>query len=133
MRLFVDTGAWIALADRSDQYHEQAEAMVRQLRPSDALHTSNYIVAETITRLRRTAGHHVAWQWAQSVLQSHLLRVHYADQEVDQAALRVFKKYADHELSFADCATVALMEQLGLERIFAFDDDFRKIGYLVVP
>ena len=133
MRLFVDTGAWIALADQSDQYHAQAVAALRQLGPSESLHTSNYIVGETITRLRRTAGHHVAWQWAQGLRASHLLRVHYADEAVDQAALRIFKKYADQSLSFTDCSTAAFMEQLGLERIFAFDDDFRTLGYLLVP
>ena len=133
MRLFVDTGAWIALADRSDQYHTPAVSVVRHLSAADALYTSNYVMAETVTRLRRTAGHHVAWRWAHELPQSHLLRVHYADQELDAEALHIFHKYADQELSFTDCVTVALMQRLHLERVFAFDEDFRKLGYLLVP
>lgn len=133
MKVFVDAGAWIALADRADQYHAQAMSMLRDLSPSQSLHTSNYIVAETVTRLRRTAGHHVAWRWVQAIRRSPRLHLHYADAGVDEWALRVFKKYADHELSFVDCATVAWMERLGCERLFAFDDDFRKLGYQLIP
>ena len=133
MKCFVDSSAWIALADRTDQYHLQASAFLRQLSASDLLHTSNYVLAETITRLRRTAGHHVAVRWAEDCRKSHLLHIHYGDQEVDDAALQIFKKYADQELSFVDCASMALMERLNIERIFAFDEDFRKSGFVLVP
>jgi predicted nucleic acid-binding protein len=133
MKWFVDSSAWIALADRSDQYHRQAAAFLARLAPSDTLHTSNYVFGETVTRLRRTAGHHVAWQWAERCRQSRLLQIHYADEALDALALRLFKKYADHSLSFADCSTVVFMEQLRIERVVAFDEDFLKLGLAVFP
>jgi predicted nucleic acid-binding protein len=43
------------------------------------------------------------------------------------------RKYADQRLSFTDCTTIALLEQLEIGQIFAFDEDFQKVGYHVVP
>ena len=49
-RVFVDTGAWIALAEQSDVHHLQAIAIVDELsRANTLLITIDYILDETIT------------------------------------------------------------------------------------
>ena len=132
MRIFIDTSALIALADRSDQYHQRAKAFVQAARAVE-FHTSTYILDETITRLRFTAGVQVAVKVAESLWESRLYQIHPVDQPIERAALAILKKFSDQRLSFTDCTTIALMDRVGLERIFAFDDDFRKVGYLLVP
>ena len=132
MRIFIDTSALIALADRSDQYHRRATTLLQAMRAAE-WHTSTYILDETITRLRFVAGVHVAVKVAESLWESRLYRIHPVDQRIERAALAVLKKFSDQQLSFTDCTTIALMEHVGLERIFAFDDDFRKVGYMLVP
>jgi predicted nucleic acid-binding protein len=133
VKLFVDTSALIALADRTDQYHEQASRVLHATPAAPELHTSNYVLDEVITRLRFTAGVQAAVGFAESVRASRLYQIHPIDQRIEGLALAALKKYADHPLSFTDCTTIVLMEQLRLTRIFAFDEDFRKIGYLLVP
>lgn len=132
MRIFVDTSALIALADRSDQYHKPAKAFLQTLQTAQ-LHTSSYVLDETITRLRFTAGVQVAVKVAESLWSSELYEIHPVDQRIERLALGTMKKFSDHQLSFTDCTTIVLMEHLQLERIFAFDDDFRKAGYLLAP
>ena len=48
--IFVDTGAWFALAVQNDPDHEAAVAWLRQNRTP--LITTDYILAETVTLLR---------------------------------------------------------------------------------
>lgn len=57
MRVFVDTGAWIALTDKTDDYHKAALKIHAYLEENNAwLITSDYIIDETITWLRYKAG-----------------------------------------------------------------------------
>jgi len=50
--IFVDTGAWIALTDRSDHYHSQAKQIYARLKQQRMrLITTDYIIDETATRL----------------------------------------------------------------------------------
>ncbi|MBW2126650.1 MAG: DNA-binding protein, partial [Deltaproteobacteria bacterium] len=52
--VFIDTGAWFALADKSDAYHEQAVAIYPGLlRGFHHLTTTNLVVAETYILIRR--------------------------------------------------------------------------------
>ena len=133
MRLFVDTSALVALADRKDQRHRPATAFLHALPPSVRFHTSNYVVDETVTRLRAMAGVEVAVRAADALWSSELYQIHTVDQAIERRALQVMRKYAGHRLSFTDCTTVALLEHLGMDRVFAFDDDFLKLGYQMVP
>ncbi|OGX37913.1 MAG: hypothetical protein A3C53_05890 [Omnitrophica WOR_2 bacterium RIFCSPHIGHO2_02_FULL_68_15] len=133
MRLFVDSSAFIALADDTDRDHRAANGCSETWPVEIQLHASNYIVAETITRLRRTVGHRAALQWAKAARGNPQITWHYADDETDREALRVFERYHDHPLSFVDCTTVVWLQRLHLDRIFTFDHDFQRLGYTLVP
>jgi predicted nucleic acid-binding protein len=54
--VFADTGAWFALADQSDNHHTDAVAVYSQLLQTTSLLTTNLIVAETYTLIRRALG-----------------------------------------------------------------------------
>ena len=124
--IFVDTGAWFALAVRNDPDHEAAMMWLRRNR--EPLITTDYVLAETATLIRmrdKTArGHRLAVRVASSILrqQSAILQnIGIADL---QKALQVFRNYSDHLFSFVDCTSFVLMEKLGLTRAFAFDTPF---------
>jgi len=56
VKLFVDTGAWVALLASGDVHHAHAREAFAELRSRNALAvTSNYIVDETVTWLRMRA------------------------------------------------------------------------------
>ena len=59
--IFVDTGAWIALSDRKDQYHGDAVRIYGKLKQArERLLTTDYVVDETVTRLRYYLSHSTA-------------------------------------------------------------------------
>lgn len=133
MKVFVDTSAFVALHDRSDQKHGQAKGFFDNLTTADRLFTSNYIVDETITRLRYVTGHAAAVTFADHFFASKIFSIFYIDEEMEKQALKVLKKFRDKKLSFTDCASMALVHDSGLDAIFAFDDDFRAAGFRTVP
>jgi predicted nucleic acid-binding protein len=59
--IFVDTSAWIAVIDKADQYHLKASEYFKQkTKEGTRWITSDYILDETITRLRYNVGHRKA-------------------------------------------------------------------------
>lgn len=55
--IFVDSWAWIALADKSDSYHRQAKAQHKQfVQARQKYVTSDYVLGETITYLYDALG-----------------------------------------------------------------------------
>ena len=54
---FIDTWAWVALADRSDPYHRQATAQHKKLRGAKRRYvTTDYVLGEAITFLYPAIG-----------------------------------------------------------------------------
>ena len=59
--IFVDSGAWIALSNQRDQNHNDAVTIYTDLKRQRARFlTTDYVVDETITRLRYDVSHSVA-------------------------------------------------------------------------
>ncbi|MCX5795747.1 MAG: PIN domain-containing protein [Elusimicrobia bacterium] len=133
MKIFVDTSAFIALEDRSDVLHPRAKRFYETLTSADRLLTSNYVVDETITRLRYCVGCEAALAFADIILKSRLCSISYVDADLERAALQVMSRYKDKRLSFTDCVSMALMAELKADAVFAFDEDFAKAGFRMVP
>ena len=129
MAVFVDTGAWFAASVPSDPDHAAAVAFMRS--NGERLVTSDYIYNELLT-LFRSRGHlDRGKDWLTQVQQRRweVVRVTRADIRL---ATDVFFSFADKEWSFTDCTSRVLMERLGVQRAFAFDEHFRQFGTVVV-
>jgi len=78
IRIFVDTSAFIALFDRKDQYYRKAKAYFEAIRlESTQLSTSNYIIDETLTRIRIQNGHKVAVEFGNHFFKQDFSKVLY--------------------------------------------------------
>ena len=49
-----------------------------------------------------------------------------------QQAWGILRRYHDKGWNFTDCVSLVMMERLGIERAFAFDDHFRQFGTVIV-
>lgn len=133
MKILIDTGAFLALKDRSDRHHAAARRFFEGLGARDRLLTTSYVVDETITRLRYARGHKDALSFAESILSTRLIEVLYVDAALEGEALARFRRYSDQKLSFTDCVTIAAAHRQRADAVFAFDDDFRKVGLRTLP
>jgi predicted nucleic acid-binding protein len=66
--VFVDSGAWIALASATDPFNASAHEQLDVLQAAGAkLHTSVPVVIETFTFLDRRTGRDVALTWKEAI------------------------------------------------------------------
>jgi hypothetical protein len=130
MKLFVDTSAWLALNDKSDQYHDKALSILNVVkRQKIGLITSEYIVDESITIIRYRISHRAAIVFGDSLMDSTIVTVMDIAMDERTQAWHLFKKYSDKDLSFTDCTSFALMNKLKIRKAFTFDDHFKQIGF----
>ncbi len=134
--IFVDTGAWFAVAVRNDADHGIAMRWLRQNR--EPLITTDYVLAETATLIRmrdKTArGHRLAVRIASSILRQEAAILRNITGADIQKAFQVFRDYSDHLFSFVDCTSFAVMERLSITYAFAFDGHFDEYpGLIRVP
>src|SRR5262245_52196529 len=105
--IFVDTGAWSAVAVHNDPDHGAAMHWLRT--NHTPLVTTDYILAETATLLRMRdktiRGHRLATRVATSLLRGEAALLEKVTTEDLERALAVFRTYRDHLFSFVDCTS----------------------------
>ena len=131
--VFVDSGAWIALALSREALHSRARKAWETLDAAGArLRTSIPVVLETFTFLDRKAARDVALAWKDSLDELAELRI-LACTRTDLARAWSYFERADlHKLSAVDATSFAIMERDGIRRVFAFDHHFAAVGFLMV-
>ena len=132
--IFIDTGAFLARYVERDQYHHAAIEHWRTLQEDRrSCFTSSFVLDETITLLARRSTYHFAAERARSLFGSRLLSILRPDGNDELAALELFEKYADQEVSFTDCVSFVLMEKQNIKCAFSFDRHFAVAGFDVEP
>jgi uncharacterized protein len=126
--MFVDSSYWIAQHMTRDRRH--AEALALEARYGRALlFTSNAVLGETWTFLRRRVGHVLAIAWLDRVLAAPEVRVERVDEELEADAWAWLRVHDERPYSFVDATSFALMRKLRLTDALAFDGDFAAAGF----
>ena len=137
MKVFIDTGGWISVLVKNDIYHNAGKIFYQSLLEKNIpLATSNYVLDETITRIRYDAGHTKAVEFCDLIrgaIEKGLLELFWIDELIVVSAEDLFKQYQDQKLSFTDCTTIALIKEKKIKEIFAFDRHFTTFGFQVRP
>ena len=133
--IFVDTWAWCALTNKRDAAHRDAEELNKELlRERYIFITTNFILDESYTLIRARIGYGAAVDFGDKIKRLHqlgLLKIIYIDQEIEEAAWKLFVKYEDIKaLSFTDCTSFAVMHWLDLQEVFTDDEHFRHLGFI---
>jgi len=132
--LFVDTGAWFALADKSDQYHSKAVNIYPKLLSSYInLKTTNLVIAETYTLIRRALGHQAAIIFLENIAASPRVIKVYSDNILEEKAEKILRKYQDQNFSYTDAVSFAVMKQYVIKKAFSFDQHFVTAGFAKIP
>jgi predicted nucleic acid-binding protein len=129
---FVDSGAWIALYSLRDQHHAEAFAIFRSLEQQKArLLTTDFVIDETVTRLRYDASHSAAVVFLDAIEgaeRKNTVTVVAIDRNSFEQAKRLFRQYSSERLSFTDCTSFVVCQSYGISAAFAFDRHFPIMG-----
>jgi uncharacterized protein len=131
--IFADSSGFIAAFDASDARHAAAASVWRELAEhGEGLVTTQLVVAETVTCLRRRVGWEISRRVGDAILASRAIEVRGLDDEQFAAAWREFVRCGDPELSLCDAASFVLMRELGVRRALTFDQHFLSAGFEVL-
>jgi len=131
--VFVDTGAWIALALTRDPLHARAAAAWAELLSGGAtLHTSVSVVIETFTFLDRNTTRQVALTWKESLSTVGKLRILPSTRRDLERAWKYFDRPDLHKLSAVDAVSFVVMTDRGIRMAFAFDGHFAEAGFQMI-
>jgi len=131
--VFVDSGAWIALALSRDPLHARAREQWDLLRGAGAkLHTSVPVVIETFTFLERNAARDVALAWKDSLGRLDALKILVCELRDLQRSWDYFRRSDLHKLSAVDATSFAIMRRVRIRLAYTFDHHFAVVGFRMV-
>jgi uncharacterized protein len=131
--VFVDSGAWIALALSRDPLHEQARAHWQLLHQAGAkLHTSLPVVIETFTFLDRNANRDVALTWKEAICKPGTVKILACELRDLEQSWEFFRRADLHKLSAVDATSFAIMKRARIRLAYTFDHHFAAAGFRLV-
>jgi uncharacterized protein len=132
-KVFVDSGAWIALALSRDPLHEEAREQWDLLHGAGAkLYTSVPVVIETFTFLDRNANRDVALTWKDAVYQSGTIKILSCELRDLEESWDYFRRADLHKLSAVDATSFVIMKRARIRLAYAFDHHFSVVGFRLV-
>jgi uncharacterized protein len=131
-RVFVDTSAYFAAANRRDAGHEPVATLMQALVDGRRrLVTTNFVLAELhalLTRLDRRVAARVLEEADVSNLTT-VVRVAARD---ERRAREIVFGYTDKDFSLTDATSFAVMERLRIRQAFTLDRNFAQFGWAVL-
>ncbi|HEY7698270.1 MAG TPA: PIN domain-containing protein [Vicinamibacteria bacterium] len=125
-RIFVDTGAFYAMADRSDAHHLEASLTFQEQVAEAELVTTDHVCVETwfliCAHLHRGAAMRF-WQ----AMESGVVTILGVNSKDFWRGRQIAVDWPDQKFSIVDCTSFALIERLNIACAFAFDRHFRVI------
>lgn len=132
MKIFVDTGALIALQDSKDQFHSQfVELFNKYLAADDVeLFTTDYVIDELLTFMRCSKKEPIdkVIGFIRSIQLGELQLIS-INEHIFGAALNLMSRYKDQYFSFTDCVSFVLMQSLKIKNVLTTDKHFEIKGF----
>jgi predicted nucleic acid-binding protein len=125
---FVDTSFWIAFRFRRDDHHAESLTLWRD--QGQPMLTTNHVVGETWTFLRRRVGHHEAIGFLDVVERSERLTISHVSADMEREARTWLRRHDERAYSFVDATSFAVMRRERIHEALAFDGDFAAAGFI---
>lgn len=136
--VFVDTQAYVALANLDDPSHDRAVEVTAQLRHTQArLVTTRAILIEVGNFFRQVSSRKCAIRIIEAALEDHeagLLEIVSIDDDLWQKGWQLFTDRPDKDWGLTDCLSFALMRNRGMQAAFTCDHHYEQAGFqLLLP
>ena len=128
--IFVDSAAWIALLNTSDELHLQAQQVLAELRHQGVpLLTTDFVLLEVADALSAPAfrGHTV--QFVDSLRKQQVVRILPASESLLNSGWTLYSNRPDKEWSLTDCISFVTMTAEGISDAFTSDHHFEQAGF----
>ncbi len=129
----VDSFAWIAAINKSDEYHEITLKTIEEfLNRSTKFITTNYIIVETINSLSKIEFRKAVIEFIDKLQKSPSVRIIKITDEIYEKAWSLYKQRNDKNWGITDCTSFEVMKMFNIKKAFTNDKHFEQAGYSVV-
>lgn len=125
--LFIDTAYIIALINRRDKYHLQAQNLARQYAHTPLV-TTDAVLLEVGNALAQHFRAEAVVVIEQFLKTPEVEIVHLTPQRFT-SAFAIYKKYVDKEWGLVDCISFAVMREKGIQQALTSDHHFAQAGF----
>jgi predicted nucleic acid-binding protein len=130
---FADTSWWVAWALPGDGRHGDALAALSSLAGTEQVLTSNLVLGETWTFLRRRDSHRTAVAFLDRVeilVGADRLLTQRVTETQERAAWEWLRRHDEREYSFVDATSFRVMRDRRVREALALDGDFTAAGFV---
>lgn len=132
--VFIDTAGWLALGNKSDEWHAPAVKIYQQIaREKWYRLTTDAVIVEACNALRKPPLRPLALVLTDNIYKAerwgHLEIVHVTPELIERG-LELFRERKDKEWSLTDCISFVLMKRRGILQALTADHHFEQAGFV---
>lgn len=131
--VFFDTAGWLALGNKSDQWHSRATQIYQQIaRERWPRLTTDAVIIEVCNALRKPPLRPLALVLADNIYKAErlgYLEIAHVNPDLLRQGLTLFRERKDKDWSLTDCISFVIMEQRGISRALTTDHHFEQAGF----
>lgn len=139
MLLFMDTWAWVSLANEKDPHARENSVLAADAFAEAGLYTTNFVLSEAISLAYRRFGGYRGEIVLDNLMDLLKLPEAHLEEITPQrlkAAIDLRRQHRDKpEITMTDLTSMVVMQELGIRDIMTNDQNFRRIGlgFRIVP
>lgn len=131
--IFVDSFAWIAVINKSDNYHEISLRILEELLNKQAkLITTNYVVVETINALSKVEFRKTVINFIDKLGKSPSVQIVKITDEIYNNAWTLYQQRMDKGWGITDCTSFEVMQMFNIRKALTGDKHFEQAGYSLI-
>lgn len=131
MKVFVDTAAWIALANADDELHTRADQIMSDLLTQKArLVTTEFVLLEVADALGTPSLRANTIQFINRLRQAPILRIIPLSEELLADGWILYSQRLDKDWGLSDCTSFVVMLSEQINQAFTSDRHFEQAGFV---
>ena len=128
--VFLDTNGWLALLNASDQLHQRADAVWRDLGLRGySIVLTDWVVAETGNGLARTRARERFFQITEEFMKGPRCKVVFITSDLLRRALALYLARGDKQWGLVDCSSFIVMADEEIVEALTNDRHFDQAGF----
>jgi len=132
-KVFLDTAFVLALASPSDQYHEKAKELSRQIKKEGiALLTTRAILIEIGDAMAGQRRRKAGTVMLESLENDDNLEIFPSNEELYSKAFDLFASRSDQEWGMTDCISFVVMRDEKITEALTTDSHFEQAGFVAL-
>jgi len=132
-KVFLDTAFILALASPSDQYHEKAKELSRQIKKEGiALLTTRAILIEIGDAMAGQRRRKAGTVMLESLENDDNLEIFPSNEELYSKAFDLFASRSDQEWGMTDCISFVVMRDEKITEALTTDSHFQQAGFVAL-